>query len=137
MPKINSGSKLLKLLKDHGTGPDKIQKIESLHACNQMAKNKSSDEYALFPIEKKTGKKKDIDASVIVELFSELYEKGELSEMTYNKVISLHKTGRWEPIVKDHSFDIDEEFPDGDEEELEEEEVVPVRRRTRKSKQTV
>lgn len=135
MAKINSGAKLFKLLAEFGTGPDKMQRIERYYAFKQMVRGKDENEQRLFMVDKKTKKKKDIDAEVIVDIAEELFDKGELTETTFNKIQSLYKTGTWEQPQSGQELAEIEELPDGDVEEVVE--TPKEVKRGRKPKQTV
>lgn len=82
MPKINSGLKLVKLMKEAGTGPSKLELLEKV-----------------FPKDKYGKVLSDVKAEVVVEHLKEHMEEnpGEIPELTLEKLISFHTTGDWKP----------------------------------------
>jgi len=117
MPKINSGRKLVNLLRKSGTGQSKLDVAE-----------------AKFPTDRKTGEVKgDIPAQVVVDALEESYdawlENGELGLppvqlATLEKARAFHARGEWEPPSRYRDPEtLPVEFEDG-----ESEDVVPVKK---------
>lgn len=84
MPKINSGRKLIKLMKEAGTGESKLDILEQI-----FPKNKHGEVIG------------DVKADDVIEHLKEYMEEheGEIPDLTMEKLVAFRTTGKWVPAV--------------------------------------
>lgn len=106
MPKINSGRKLVKLMRAEGTGESKLDILEQI-----FPKNKHGEVIG------------DVKADDVIEHLKEYMEEheGEIPELTMEKLVAFRTTGKWVPAVPQFkNVDAPVEFEDTPDEMVEE-----------------
>lgn len=106
MPRINSGRKVINLMRELGTGQSKLEALD-----------------AAFPQDKKGRVTGDVKADVVLEKLEELCEEFPtlFTRMTLDKAKSIRDTGEWTP-PEQGLLPLDlpvEDFPDDPEPEPE------------------